>query len=180
MKKTPIVFLLLLALWMSGCGQAQQNKYESFAEELSSRESLSFTAELTAVYPTRSAEFSLRYNLDGEEQRITVLSPGRISGIQASVERGKTQLAYDGLILDTGDLNDFGLSPMSALPVLIDTMCNGHVDAVWEEDELSVVKLLYDDHTTAQVWFTEEMIPVRAELFSDGVLKIQCEIDNWS
>ena len=180
MKKAPFLMILFLALLLTGCGQAQQEEYRAFAQELAARDALSFTAELTAIYPQRSADFSLRYDLSGETQRVTVLAPGRISGIAASVERGQTKLCYDGLILDTGELDDFGLSPMSALPILVDAMAGGQPDAFWDEGELHAVELLYSDHVTAQVWFTEEMLPVRAELLSDGEVKITCEINNWS
>jgi hypothetical protein len=180
MKKTLVLLSLLFAFLLSGCGNAALQRYESFAEDLRERDALSFTAELTASYPDRTAQFSLRYALEDGVQRVTVLAPERISGISARVEQGKTALEYDGLILDTGDLNEFGLSPMSALPLLVDALSHAHADAFWTEEDTQVVKLLYDDHTNVQVWFTGEMIPTHAELICEGAVTVACDIKNWS
>ena len=72
------------------------------------------------------------------------------------MEKGATALEYDGLILDTGDLDAYGLTPMSALPLLVEALRTGHPDAFWEEGGCDAVELLFDDHTRARVWFDEE------------------------
>lgn len=180
MKKSLLVLFLAACMLLSACGNAAEQKYLAFSRELSAKDTLSFTAELTASYPDRRAAFSLRYSLENGVQRVTVLSPASISGISARVERGSTALEYDGLILDTGDLDGYGLSPMSALPLLVDALCRAHADAFWTEEDESVVKLLYDDHASVQVWFSGEMIPLRAELICDGSVTVTCDIKNWS
>lgn len=180
MKKSLILLFLALCLLLPACGNHAEQQYLAFSQELAARDTLSFVAELTASYPDRSAAFSLRYNLENGVQRVTVLAPGQVSGITARVENGGTALEYDGVILDTGDLDDYGLSPMSALPLLVDALCHAHADAFWTEEDAQVVKLLVDDNTSAQVWFTGEMIPFHAELICDGNVTVACEIKNWS
>ncbi len=180
MKKTLALFPLLFCLLLCGCGNAALERYEEFSARLLERDTLSFTALLTAAYPDRTAQFSLRYSLEDGVQRVSILAPEKISGISARVERGKTALEYDGVILDTGDLDDYGLSPMSALPLLVDALGHGHADAFWTEDGMDGVELLYDDHTRALVWFDGSGVPCRAELQCDGVVTVSCEINNWS
>ena len=180
MKKALALIPLLFALLLSACGNAALQRYESFSQQLQEQDTLSFTAALTASYPDRTAQFDLRYTLDDGMQRITILSPERISGISASVQLGKTTLEYDGLILDTGDLDAYGLSPMSALPLLVEAMRHGHADAFWTEEGMDAVELLFDDHARANVWFDAEGLPCRAELISDDVVVVSCEIKNWT
>ena len=127
MKKL-LVLVLLCCLILSGCANAAQQRFLNYSQELAARDALSFTADLTAFYPDRSAEFSLRFEQKDGVQRVTVLSPGSISGVSARVEQGSTALEYDGLILDTGDLDEYGLTPMSALPMMVDALCRGHAD----------------------------------------------------
>jgi hypothetical protein len=180
MKKRFCLIPLLLCLFLCGCANASQTRFEAFSQELAQKKSVAFTAHLHAIYPNRDADFDLRYEqADGVEQ-ITVLSPGRISGITAYVERGQSSLHYDGMILDTGDLDANGLTPMSSLPLLMDALQNAHGDAYWEEDGCSAVKLLYSDNCSVQVWFNADYIPCRAEIYSDNNLTVSCEIENWS
>lgn len=180
MKKRLILIPLLFCLLLGGCGSAALDRYESFSQELNRAEALSFTAELCAVYPDRTASFTLRYALEDGVQRVTVLAPESISGISARLEAGKSALEYDGLILDTGDLDEFGLTPMSALPLLTDALHRGHADAFWTEEGLDAVELLLDDFTLARVWFDAEGLPCRAEIQCGERVTVSCEIKNWS
>lgn len=180
MKKALLLPSLLLCLLLSACGNPVLDRFESFSAALREREDLSFTARLTALYPDRSAEFSLRYSLSEGVQRVTVLAPDSISGISARIEPGKTALEYDGVILDTGDLDAYGLTPMSALPLLTEALRQGHGSAFWSEEGYDAVEVLIDDHTKATVWFGQGFVPCRAEIQSDETVTVQCEITNWS
>ena len=181
MKKALLSVLLLFPLLLCGCGdRAAVSRYEAFSESLGAAEGLSYTAKLRAEYPDRSVEFSLAYqkNADGEE--VTILAPERIAGIRARVQPDSSALVYEGLILDVGPLDAYGLTPMSALPRLTETLTHGAVDSHWEEDGLRVYRLILDDHLSATVWLGEGMVPVRAELASDDNVCIFCELSDWS
>ena len=45
---------------------------------------------------------------------------------------------------------------------------------------MTVLRLIPDDHLTAEVWFREGMIPARAELASDGKVSVFLELNDWS
>ena len=177
----PLALLLALsALLLSGCGgRAAEKRYEDFSAELAAAEGLSFRAELRCEYPDRQLSFTLAYRLQGEEETITVLAPEEIAGIAARRTDGGTALEYDGLILETGDLDPYGLSPMNALPLLTDRLARGHLDSWWTEGEETVLCLVRDDHLSARVSFDAQMRPLRAELMSDESMSIFCEIEDW-
>ena len=176
MKKIILSAALLASLLLSGCGNAAQQRYLAYSQELSEQDSLGFTARLTAVYPDRSADFTLRYELSDGVQRVTVLEPESIRGVSARIGEDGTKLEYDGAILDTGDLDRSGLSPLSALPLLVEALKSGHANAFWTEEDCDVVELLVDDVTTVRVHFDAAGRPASAELISDGVVRVQCEI----
>ena len=181
MKKALLPALILLSLLLSACGDgAAKGRFESFSASLGERESLSFTAGLRAEYPDRSDDFTLAYAKDPAGEQITVLAPELIKGISARRETGSTALVYEGLILDLGPLDTYGLTPMCALPRLVETMTGGHVDSYWEEGGLHIYRLILDDHLSATVWFDPGMRPLRAELTCDGNVRVFCEISDWS
>ena len=94
---------------------------------------------------------------------------------------GGTQLQYDTVVLDTGALDNFGLSPMSSLPVLLGAMRTGHLDSHWEENGMTVLQLEPEDELKCRVWFeSESMTPTQAELISQGRVTVYMEISDWN
>ena len=181
MKKAILSLLILFPLLLSACGdRAAVSRFEAFSDALGERESLSYTAELRAEYPDRSTEFTLAYRRDTSGEEVTVLAPQRIAGIRARVAPDSSALVYESLILDVGPLDAYGLTPMSALPRLTETLLHGAVDSHWEEDGMLVYRLIPDDHLSATVWFGEGMVPARAELASDENVCVFCELSDWS
>ena len=175
------LLLLALCLLLCGCGgRNEEQRFRAFSEALRGRDTLGFTAELLAKYPEKNVRMTLRYSLRDGVQRVAVLEPALIAGIGASVREGETQLEYDGVILDTGPLDVYGLSPLSALPILADALRNGFPASCWEEDGQSVMSLIRDDRYTVEVWFDSDMRPVHAELLSAGAVSVVCEIKDWS
>ena len=182
MKKSVLSLLLGLCVLLSGCGgRAVKSRILDFSRDLREREQLSFTAEIRAEYPEKRSEFSLSYESDESGETMRVLEPELIRGIGAHLAPGSSTLEYDGMILDLGPLDPNGLSPLTALPLLVDTLKNGHLDSTWEEGGQPAAKLIRDDTLSVQVWFSPEtMTPVRAELSSGDTVKLFCELSDWS
>lgn len=181
MKRILLPLLLCLCLLLTGCGKSRaETAYESFAERLNSAESLSFTALLRAEYERKTARFTLSYTEDGTGGRVTVLAPELIRGVSAHVAPGGTALEYDSVVLDTGSLDSFGLSPLSSMPILAKALRGAHVDSAWDEDGKHCVQLEPQDGMRCTVWFEpESMTPLRAELISDGRVTVVLEIRDW-
>ena len=181
MKRLFIPLLLAFCLLLSACGaNVVEERYKSFSQSLSAREDLDFSARLRAEYEDRTVDFTLRYSMNASGCTISVLEPERIAGIKAHLAPGSSRLEYDGLIIDTGDLDPYGLSPMSALPTLLEAMKNGHLESYWEEGDYTVLQLILDDHLYANVSFLlESMTPVCAELVSDGRVTVFCRLEDW-
>ena len=179
MKRLCLPFVLALCLLLSGCGSGVKKQYEQFSSALVQRDSLSFTARLRAEYEDKTAEFTLKYARDESGQTVTVAEPEIIAGISARIAGDGTALEYDGMILDTGELDAYGLTPMSALPVLVSAMESGHLESFRKEDGLLVLELVPEEHLAVTVWFDEEMRPLKAELVSEGQLRVACAIENW-
>ena len=136
MKKLCLLTLLALSLLLAACGKdrAFKSEYESFSKELASAEAVSFTANVRAEYEHKTARFALSYTGDESGAVVTILAPELISGISARVSPDGTSLEYGEISLDTGSLDSHGLSPMSALPVMMRALKSGHLDSYWTEE----------------------------------------------
>ena len=174
--------ILLSCLLLTGCGGDKvKESYQKFADGLNARTDLRFTAEIRAEYEDKSCAFTLQYSEDSRGCTVEVLSPELIKGVRDRLEDGSSSLEYSGVMLETGKLDRYGLTPMSALPALVKALREGHMDSCWTEGDSTVLRLIAEDTLTADVWMDgESMIPRRAELISDGQVRVFCTISNWN
>ncbi len=181
MKRLCLPVLLLLCLLLSACGdRAGEERFREFSDALAQQETLSFTAALRAEYEDKTVEYTLRYEEGPEGALITVLSPELLAGIKARLAGDGAALEYDGLVIDTGDLDSRGLTPISALPALVETLRSGHLESYWTEEGRALFQLIADDELSAVVRFEPEtMTPLRAELISGGHVRVVCDLAGW-
>ena len=173
--------LLCLALLLSGCGRDREaERREEYAEELGAQRNLRFTADVRAEYPDKTVSYRLSYAEDDEGCTIGVLEPEEIGGVSVHLGADGAQMRFEEISLDTGPLDRYGLSPLSALPALTRALREGHLESHWTEGELTVWELVADDHLTVQVWLNEALVPQHAELISEGRVNVFLELSDWS
>lgn len=171
--------LLSLCLLLTGCQRKDiEARFNTFSEGLGY---VSFTANVRAEYEDKTARFTLSYDEDSEGGTVTVLAPELIKGIKAHVAPGGTQLKYESVVLDTGALDNFGLSPLSSLPLMVQAMRCAHLDTFRVENSQLALELQPEDETKCTLWFEEEsMTPLRAEIASGGRVRVYIEISDWN
>jgi len=181
MKRLCLYILLPLCLVLGGCGtKAEEKAFRDFSEALSQRDDLSFIGTIRAEYDERSESFRLLYEQDGDMDRVTVQLPELIEGISVRLKEGASVLEYNSLVIDTGNLDERGLSPLTALPELARALRGAYIDAVRKEDSELVYTLIPEDGLCIDVWFEPgSMTPTHAELISDGVVRVFCDIESW-
>ncbi len=173
------ICLLCLAL-LCGCGSRENVERERFSEALSARHDLRFTADLRAEYADKSVTYRLRYEEDPQGCTLRVLEPEEIRDMSLRLDKTGAQLRYDEVSLDTGTLDRYGLSPVSALPALTKALREGFLESSWVEEGQTVWELTADDGLRVQVWLDGDLIPQHAELLSDSRVSVICEIEDWT
>ena len=151
----------------------------------------SATAEITADYGQRVYEYTLTvsWQKDGETV-LTVVEPENIAGITARIGNGSARLEYDGASLETGLLSGDGLSPMDAVPAILEGVLTGYIAECGFEDAGEGRQLWFccrdpeqsaGTGTEAAFWFDADSHALtRAELLSDGYTVIQCVFTDFT
>lgn len=180
MKRICLCMILLLSLCLAGCGsRAEEKRLEEFSAALNAGDDLGFVGKLRCEYPDRSVSFTLQYRQNEAGCEISVLQPEELENLKVSLDENGSVLHYDELFLDTGELDRFGLSPLSALPLLTESLRGAYLDSVRREGDFTVYSLVPADDVQVDVSFDDEMKPVKAELISEGKVRVFCDIESW-
>ena len=88
--------------------------------------SATMEADIVCHYEDEVREYTLLCAYTPEKSTVTVLAPDTLSGISAAVENGTLTLSYDDLSLDAGVYSAAAVSPVVALPQLMEAAGRGY------------------------------------------------------
>lgn len=175
--------LMMTLLLLPGCGEREVRAQESFdalRAAVTAAQSIRFQAAVTADWGESVAEYTMDVAYDGQQTTLELRSPDILRGVRATALRGETAVDYDGVVLDTGPLDQEGLTPMSAIPVVLDALASGYVELLWWDGAALAARLYVGEQSVATVWLEgAQMAPVAAEIATEGRTVITCRIENW-
>lgn len=184
------MIFLLLAASLCGCtGADDENELAlQVRSEVLAMESCSGTMEVTADYGQRVYQYAVEFSGNPKQAdglTMVLTAPQEVAGITAKIEKGKTSLAFDGVQLETGPLNEDGLSPLDALPAFLTAMESGYMAETGSEllGERDTLRITCRDPEQAPgqgletvLWFDKaQKTLLRGELRSDGTTVVRCE-----
>ena len=180
MRRGWIAALTISALLLAGCGSSgAEEQFDRFRQSLETSGSVTVTAEVTAV----SDEDVLSYTLSCAEVEdgydIAVTGPELLSGVRAHLQQNDATLEFDNIVIPMGSLNDNGLSPLTALPCILEAARSGYADLVWTEGGRLTAQLVLDDATTVRLHLNDALTPVSTEVAVEDATVIQCSIITW-
>lgn len=186
---------LMMILTLTACGGTGGGKE---AEELAltirgeylAMTSCAANAVLTADYGQRIYRYEVAAAVTGEETVLTLSAPDTVAGLTARLSGKEGRLEFDGAILETGALSGDGLTPMTAIPALLQAARSGYLDTCTLETlgETSALQVVCRDPeipagtgTETALWFdptTHALL--RGEISSEGRCVIQCEFSQFT
>lgn len=185
----PMITLMLLCACQGGGAGGNQAEELSLAirGEYLEMERCTANAAVTADYGQRVYEYQLAVAVEGEQTVLTLSAPDTVAGITARLKGTDSLLEYDGLSLDTGPLDKDGLTPVSAIPTMLETAKSGYITAcsIEEEDTLlrmdcGAVQGTPGEGVVTSLWFDLDSYSlVRGEIYADGFRVIACEFTNF-
>lgn len=191
MKKR-LLFLPMMLLLLTGCGGGQEGEQGAEALAVAIRgeymamTGYSLQAQVNADYGQRVYDFTLSVTSDGEETTVVVREPEMLSGVTARLTSDEGVLEYEDLSLETGFLDADGLSPVSALPALIEAARTQYIDRCALADGVLEVHCAdpeqkAGDGQEVTLWFDAQTHALTGgEISQDGRRVIACEITEFT
>ena len=194
MRGSAVMCVLMMTLLLSACGGAggesgpQEQALTIRGEYL---EAAVCTARLnvTADYGQRVYTYSVDVTVAGEDTVLTVAAPEEVAGVTARLSGADSRLEYDGTVLETGPLDGEGLTPLGAVPALLESARSGFMDScttqlLGERDTLRVAcrdpEVPAGQGRETTLWFDSQTHAlVRGEIAVDGYRVILCEFEQF-
>lgn len=196
MKKRLCALMMTLVLPLAACGGAgggneAENALSAVRGQYLEMTGCSGHADLTADYGRRVYTYGVDFTWQREgETLLTITAPEMVAGTTAHIAAGETALEYDGVMLETGPLNEEGLSPVDVLPALLAYAREGFAAecSLEEAEQARRLRILCRDPerepgtgTEAELWFDPETgALLRGEVSQEGRTVIQCEISGFA
>ena len=185
---------LLLALLLTGCGDRQQQAQQQgvlLRGRYQSMAGWQGTFQVCAQLGEQAYEFALRGSgrQDGETV-LTVTQPDWMAGVTARMGQDEAVLEYDGAGMSLGALNAQGLSPIAALPAMLEQVSQGYIARCsWQrEGQETLLELFCRDPereagegTEYVMWFQPDTYALRGgEIQVDGVTVLTITCDDFT
>ena len=173
-----LLFAPMLMLLLTACGGgAERDPAAELQRQYAAVAAATLEADVTCHYDDETRVYTLLCAYTPDSSTVTVLAPSNLSGISATVEDGTLTLSYEDISLDAGSYSAAAISPVAALPKLMEAAASGYPTQQSEEEvgERKCLRLscdLSDDTGTLYTtWFDQEtLLPLQSEISVDGVV----------
>lgn len=187
-----VICVLMTTLLLAGCGTAGVSEAEELAltirGEYLAMDRCAVQAAVTADYGQRVYQYEMAVSVNGEETSLTLSAPETVAGLTARLSGEENLLEFDGVSVETGPLDGDGLTPVSALPALLEAARSGYITACALEEDGTLLRMDCGDPagspgtgTEIVLWFDAAAHTlVRGEVSVDGFRVILCEFSGFT
>lgn len=187
-----LICVLMTTLLLAGCGRRGGNEGEELAltirGEYLAMDGCAARAAVTADYGQRVYRYEMAVAVSGGETLLTLSAPETVAGLTARMAGEENLLEFDGLSVETGPLDEDGLTPVSAIPALLEAARSGYITACALEEDGAVLRVDCGDPagspgtgTETALWFDAATHALtRGEISTDGFRVILCEFSEFT
>lgn len=187
-----LICVLMTTLLLAGCGRRGGNEGEELAltirGEYLAMDGCAARAAVTADYGQRVYRYEMAVAVSGGETLLTLSAPETVAGLTARMAGEENFLEFDGLSVETGPLDGDGLTPVSAVPALLEAARSGYITACALEEDGTVLRVDCGDPagspgtgTETTLWFDAATHALtRGEISTDGFRVILCEFSEFT
>lgn len=193
-RKALVICVLMMTLPLCACraggGTSPQERALSIRADYLSATGCTAQVTLRADYGRRVYDYEGTVTVSDEETVLTLTAPAEVAGVVARLSGADGQLEYEGTIVETGPLSDEGLTPLGAVPALLEAARSAFMDSSTLEtlDGVSVLRVLCRDPSLspgqgqeATLWFDPGSgALLLGELTLDGRQVVRCEFEQFT
>ena len=172
-----LLFAPMLMLLLTACGGEEKDPAAELQAQYANLTGAVMEADVSCHYADEDRAYTLLCDYAPDRSTVTVLSPANLAGISATVENGTLTLSYEDVSLDAGGYSAAAISPVAALPKLMQAAASGYVtekseETVGERPCLRLACDLPDDEGSVYTtWFDQEtLLPLRSEISAEGTV----------
>ena len=170
--------LLLSALLLLSLTACRTKETVSRAETVQARYAAltgyTAAAEVEIAGEEENMRYTLRFDADETDTKITVLAPELLAGVTAHLAADTLKLEYDGLVLDAGETPG-GVSAVTCVPLALRAAGEGWLLEHSEEEiayggeTVRALRLCFESEANGEtirctLWFDADDAPLRAEI----------------
>ena len=186
-----LICVLMTTLLLAGCGRAEVDKGEELAlairGEYLAMDRCAAQASITADYGQRVYQYEMAVTVTESETTLSLTAPETVAGLTARLDGEESLLEFDGVSVETGPMDADGLTPVSAVPALLEAARTGYITScALEEGTLLRVDCGDPEGTPGAgaetaLWFdVSTHALVRGEISIDGFRVILCEFSDFT
>ena len=187
-----LLCVLMMTLLLAGCGGGGGNEAEELAlsirGEYLAMDNCTVQAAITADYGQRVYEYEMAVAVGEEETVLTLSAPETVAGLTARLTGEENLLEFDGVSVETGPLDENGLTPVSAVPALLEAARSGYITACALEEDGTLLRMDCGNPagspgsgTETSLWFDASTHAlIRGEVSVDGFRVILCEFSQFT
>ena len=190
MRLKMAALMITLVLVLSACTGGRQTSPEQFVRQhYSGITAYNARGEITADYGDKVYRFAVAISGDLTSGQLEVTAPASVAGTAFRWVDGRGVVSYGDVTLETGGLSPDGLSPVDAMPVVLNALVGGTLVTAGEE-QLEGEKVIFleltpvgfsPEQSTVLVWVEAESCALRRwEITWEGTTVVSCQIAEYS
>ena len=175
--------LLILAIFLTGCGEENVDVALKLRSKLEKSAGCQFDATVTADYADKLYVFEISCRSDQNGTVFfTVLSPASIAGITGTVSEAGGKLTFDDRVLAFEMLADGMISPVTGPWLMVSGIRGGYIHACGKYDsgyQVQIDDSFRGEKLQTQLYLDENGVPTGAEFLYKNRRILSLKVSNF-
>ena len=122
-----ILLIAAAALLLCGCAAREnEDRADAIQRRYAAADGYTARVEVDVARRDETAHYALDVSRSGDTARVTVVWPEELAGVGAVMEGDELSLAYDGMVLDAGSMDET-ISAVNAADVALRAVAEGWI-----------------------------------------------------